>query len=324
MTGGAKGLAAALAVACAAGCTGPAGVITLNAPTATHDTGAAANRRAAEREARRLLTLTDVPPGARVLHSAPARLDGPAMGTPAVESLVDAARFWSVPMSLGQAQSWFDNHPPRGKLTKEGGSSGGGGADFETAGYSYWAGQTRAWRSAELEVSLLTEAGRTYVRVDGVVVWLDPTPLRDDSSGPRIHFTVADGCPTNDRGPLGVSNDGADLDRRLLPDSTPLRALACLYGGFNRPAFALAQQRVLDRSTAGAVARRLGALPLSHVVGGQSSCPAGDGSAGYVAFEYADGRTVDLTGGLSGCASVSNGHIRTIGSLATVFGRTAG
>lgn len=309
----------AVVVTLLAGCSTSPELVRVSAPPASHDAGARANRDAAEREARRLLTLTDVPPGAKPLHSAPPKLDGPGMGTPSVESLVDAARFWSVPMTFGATMDWFTAHPPRGHLSKEGTSSGGG-PGFQSAGLGYWAGKSKAWQSSELEVSLLSGPGtHTYVRVDGVVVWLDPTPVRDPTSGRRIHFAVAQGCPAGDRGVPGVTNQGSDLDRQLLPAGVPQRALVCLYGGFNRDPFQLTQHRLLDASAAAAGARELRALPLSHVVGGVHSCPGATGMAAYIAFDYAGGRSIDVAGGTGGCSSVRNGHILVEGALPSIL-----
>ena len=57
------------------------------------------------------------------------------------------------------------------------------------------------------------------------------------------------------------------------------------------------------------VAAPLARLPLSHVDGGVTSCPADDGSAEVVALSYSGRADVDLWISLTGCGGISNGHI---------------
>src|SRR4051794_36822961 len=50
-------------------------------------------------------------------------------------------------------------------------------------------------------------------------------PLRDDAGGPRLHVTVAGGCPASPGDAVGVRNDGPPVTDALVPVQTPLRGL---------------------------------------------------------------------------------------------------
>ncbi|HVV75460.1 MAG TPA: hypothetical protein VHC43_05440 [Mycobacteriales bacterium] len=306
-------LAACLALAIAlAGCSGSStglhGEHTSPDASAPPAMQAAANRAAANVEARRLMSLVRVPAGARRIHKAPPNL-GEAVGTPAVSSLAHDHAYWSIPMSYDEAVRWFMNHRPKGHLTSDG-SGAGSGPGFRTSGIEYRGRRNPAFQSSELSINVGTEsAGRSYMRADAEVVWLDPRPIRDTEPGPRIHFTVANGCPDSDKGLPDVSNRRPGLGAALLPDQNPERALLCRYAGGNGPAFHLISHRLLDARAATQAMLRVRALPLSHVDGGVQGCPADDGSAGYIAFEYTRGFNVDLKVGIFGCTSVTNGVI---------------
>ncbi len=238
---------------------------------------AARNRELAEQEAVRLLSLAPVPGEAVPLGSAPRSLPGPAMGTPGVSSLIDQVRSWRVPMPLSQSLAWLQAHH---------------------------------WQSAELEIAVAPAgSGASIIRADGVVVWLDPSPVPDTMAGPRMRVTVAGGCPGSDAQFAGVSNRGTDLARRLLPAAEPTAGLQCRYYGMNGLARRLRTATRLNLAAARRVARAMAGLLLSHVDGARVSCPADDGSAEVVALSYPDRADVDLWIKLNGCGGVTNGYI---------------
>jgi hypothetical protein len=118
-----------------------------------------------------------------------------------------------------------------------------------------------------------------------------------------------------------VSNTAQGLASELLPAGTPRAALICRYDGSNGKPFNLIWQQHLDTAQAASAARQFRALPLSHAIGGVTTCPLADGSTGYIAFAYAGDQSVDVRVDLSGCAYVSNGHIRTTaGDTSRLFG----
>jgi hypothetical protein len=264
-------------------------------------------------EADRVLALVPVPPGATRLTTPPAEPKHPAE-QPGVSSLVTTTSYFRLAGTAEAAQAWIRAHPPTGSELRTTGTSGGGDAHYLISTFEF--PSTGADLATEwLSLSAGPDgSGHAVLRVDAEVVWLDPTPYGDDAAGPRLHVAVAEGCPRDDRGIVGVANDGADLDTILLPTGEPVTALVCAYSGANgstanRETFSLVGQARLTPAEARALAREVAAVRLGHTVGGARSCPAMDGTANLVAFSY-PGRDVDLWWPLGGCAMVSNGHIQ--------------
>jgi hypothetical protein len=269
---------------------------------------AAGNRTAAEAEVRALLALTPLPPGALPTTTAPALLPGPAMGAVADASLIDRSSFWQVGLSPGQTLAWIKAHPPAG-LSPTGSGTFGTPAS-EAYGLGYGAQDTGAWRSAQLQIGIAPDgATGSVIRADGTAVWLDPRPNGDSVAGPRLRVTVAGGCPGTAEGAVGVTDPSqSDLDTVLLPPGSPTAALVCDYAGFSRR---LTGHRALDATTAGRLAAAARGLPLSHTLGGPRSCPADADTVAVIALSYPGRADVDLWLRPTGCASVSNGRIRT-------------
>jgi hypothetical protein len=271
-------------------------------PTATR------NEDLAAAQAARLLSLAPVPAGATPLRSAPRSLASPAVGAPAVRSLVDKSRSWRVPMPFAQATAWLAAHRPR-HLSQAGSSQASGPAGPTEAGYGYDGPSSPAWQSAELDVSLAPAGPHASVlRADGVVVWLDPVPLRDTATGRRARVTTR--CPRTDSGIVGVTNRGADLSQRLLPAGRPTGGLECTYYGMNGHPWQLRRVTQLTAAQARRVAATMSGLPLSHTVGAVISCPLEDGSAQIIALSYPGRAAVDLWNPLNGCRFVANGFIQ--------------
>lgn len=293
-------------------------------PSPFHGRSATANRAAAGREASRLLSLVRLPRGTHPLSVAPPH-SGAAIGVPAVSSLVDEKRFWSVPMSFSAAAAWFKAHPPKGNLESTG-SSSGGGPGYQESGIAYRGRTSPAWQSAELGINVSSgDNGYSYVRADAIVVWLDPVPSRDTSSGPRIHFSAVDGCPRQDRGTPDVRNTGADLNAAMLPSEPPLRALVCTYDARHTAPFQLTAHRLLNATAAAKAAETIRNVPLSHADGASVSCPAAFAATGYIAVDYRDRAGVDVRIDLSGCPTMTNGMIQTAaGQAVGLFTRIEG
>ena len=264
----------------------------------------------AQREADWLLSVTRLPEGAHALRRPPRILSGPILGTPAVSSLVIRSGYWRVPMSYSATLAWLRAHPPR-ELTLSGWGGGVAGPDGSASGYVFSDVPTASWQSADLEVGVTADGDGSAIRADATVVWLDPKPVRDDGTGARLHVTADGTCPSNDRGVVGVRNDGERLSDQLLPDAQPKRALVCRYAGLNGNRFGLLAATRLDGTHARALAEAIRRLPLSHTDGGITSCPGDDGGVAIVALSYAGSADVDLWVALEGCAFVSNGQIVT-------------
>jgi len=276
---------------------------------------AAGNRAAAWAEAIRLLSLARVPPGSVLLARPPWSLPGPALGTPGVASLVDRVVAWRVGWPFAAVRAWLSAHPPRG-LPPDGSASGGNAITGQTTmtGTSYRGPASRAWQSADLEISTAPAGSdASMIRVDAVIVWLDPRPV---SSGPGtrpVRVTVAGGCPRADQGVTGVANPGAGLTGRLLPPGQPTAGLRCRYDGLNGHPWHLVAARRLTALAAGQAARSMARIPLSHPDGEVVNCPMDDGSAEVLALAYPGRPDVDLWIKLNGCGGVSNGYISAAG-----------
>ena len=184
-----------------------------------------------------------------------------------------------------------------------------------TSGLSYNAPESSAWTGASVEIGVAsTGSHSSVVRADGIAQWINPVPVPDKQSGPRMRITLTSGCSPSDQGFVGVTNPPPPLDSSMLPSGPPARGLACQYYGLNGHPFALEQKTVMDSAAANAFARNVGRLPLGHVAGGVVSCPSDDESATVVALDYPDGRTVDLWIATTGCSQTSNGYISASGA----------
>jgi hypothetical protein len=308
------GLVAAALAGCGAG-------PTMRDVSYTSGPTAAGNKAAAAHYARHLVSLARIPAGAKSLRKAPPNLDDPASGRPSGTADADDAAYYEIPMSFRDAQSWLRAFKPAGHLKKTG-TSGGGGPGYQDSGVDFSGAASSAWQSADLGLIIQSDSAEgTYLRVDGMVVWLDPVPLRDTATGPRIHFTVAGGCAATDDNRPDVTNTATGLDREMLPAQAPTSALLCSYNGAQK----LAGHRALDGAQARSVATRIRKVPLSHVDGASYGCPADFGTEGYAAFDYADGQTVDLRVNLSGCEYLSDGEITAMAATASkLFPHVAG
>jgi hypothetical protein len=287
-------------------------------PGAQANSSVRAIKAAAQREAQRLLSLGRAPAGATAMNSAAAckTVDGD-LGTPAGSSIVEAERSLRVDGSLASIEAWLYAHPPAGlQLTTWMGAAADGGGPW---GYNDHAGTE--WQSAQLGVGAASLGpSTTAICLEAQVVWLDPRPWPDNVSGPRAHLAVAAGCPATDAKLVGVSNPGVALKTRLLPQGKPTAALVCSYNGYNGPlpesaqlslAMRLGHQVRLGAPAAGRLASAVGALALSHVDGGVTSCPAALGTAAILAFSYRTGPDVDIWVAATGCPYFANGSIRT-------------
>jgi hypothetical protein len=277
---------------------------------------AAGNRPAAWAEAARLLSLARVPPGAVRLARPPRSLPGPALGRPVVGSLADRVLAWRAGMPFAAVQAWLSAHPPRG-LPQDGSASGGNSNTGRATmtGTSYRGQAGRAWQSADLEISAAPAGSdASVIRVDAVIVWLDPRPAPSGPSAHPVRVTVTGGCPPADQGVTGVANAGAGLTRRLLPPGQPTAGLRCRYDGLNGHPWHLVAVRRLTAPAARQAAEAMARLRLSRTDGGVENCPADDGSAAVLALAYPGRPDVDLWIMLNGCGGVSNGYITAGGS----------
>lgn len=255
-----------------------------------------------------------MPAGSRRLRAAPAGtrrvLAQDASGTPGGTSVVDAVRYYRLPMPPLEAIRWLVLHGPHG-WSSNGRSTGSGPSQPTTYGITFdVSGRTPAWQSSRTyDVSLTALGGGTVARADGWVVWLDPRPRRVHWQVRRaVRITVAGGCPGSVRYRYGVVNRRPRLAGRLLPAETPTAALVCRYDGLNaHPPQALVRFRELDGAGAAALARLVARMSLQHLDGAFFNCPAELGATVFVAFAYRRGPDVDLWYDPGGCGGLFNG-----------------
>jgi hypothetical protein len=266
----------------------------------------AANRALATAEAQRLLSRAVLPPGS-VPGPGSAALSGPVMGTEQSSSLIDESRNYQAALPLAQALSWLQKHPPLG-LAAGGSSSGTDHGVVSSGGYSYGAPDSDAWTGAQLEIGVVSlGTDRSTIRVDGLDLWLDPTPVRDDQAGPRLRVEIATGCPATDGPAIGVTNAAAqdrDLDAHLLPAAKPNSGLVCVYN----QARTLTSHQLLDAAGAQRTAGPWQRLSLSHIDNTVTKCPADIGTVTIYVFGYPTRPDVDLWDFTSGCSSIANGQ----------------
>jgi hypothetical protein len=283
------------------------------APSSSYDEQAAINRKQAEDATHRLLGLAEIPPGAVELDSAPAALPGPALGTPASQTYASLARYWRVPLSFPAADTFVRAHPPAG-LTEEG-SSSGTEEGMIRHGYAWGGSAPGSAHGGHLSIGVAGPAAGqvSYLRIDAGSEWLDPHPVADDTTGPRLRIESDQGCPADDRAIVGVRNDGTGFDRALVPDGTPTGGRVCAYAGLNGHAFALLRQRAMSGGDAVRVVAAARSVELAHA-DVQTSCPMDDGMATVLVLHYPDRPAVDLWLEVTGCTSASNGSVRAIQS----------
>lgn len=318
--------------ACAGRATGSAG-----APPAStarsFDEQEKVNRRQAEDEARRLLALAQLPPGAVAVRSAPAALAGPVVGTPGESTYASLVRFWRVPMSFAALDAYVGQHPPAGLTSPSEGYTRQG--DLVTAhGYAWQDAPSRGSpRGGQLAMSVARVEGSpdaSYLRVDAGSEWLDPHPIRDSRSGPRLRLESGQSCPSSARGFAGVRNDLTDdLDTALAPGGAAASGRICVYASGDGQALALLRQRSLPRAEAERVAAAARAVELAHPNDVVIHCPAMRDSTTVVVLSYPGRSAVDLWIRPGGCSAASNGHVTaspspSLARLIDVVSRLAG
>jgi hypothetical protein len=272
------------------------------------------NKAATAAEADRLVALIALPADATRLPDGTIS-GGPALGAPESSSLVDRSTDWQVPAGITTVFAWMKAHAPQG-LTSAGTSSGGGPGGVTNLGIG-WSEPDRPYATELQAEAGLTPAGphTTRIRLDGVGLWLDPRPIPDTYTGPRLRIT--DACPGRDTGMRGVSNPQPDpaLDHTLIGHEVPASAIICIYSGSNgTPTFGLTHTTQLEGADAVTLARAVTQLPIAHTDGGVTSCPMDDGSAAAIVFAYPHGPAIDLWVS-DGCETTSNGHIAVEGGV---------
>jgi hypothetical protein len=301
-----RGTVALIASLALAGCGGSGADLGTAAPSlsAAPQTG----RAAAEREAARLLALVTPPPDAAPISEAPSGLTEPAT-KPNVDSLVDQARVWRLAMSFDEASAWISVQRPGG-MTSSGNATASDHGTLVLNSRQFDAPAGPSWDSSQLQLAVAADGpDRSFLRADGLVVWVTADPVRDERDGKRVHVSAGRPCPASDRDVIGVTNAGQpDLDAALVPEGAPTGGLVCRYVGLNGKRWTLQADQKLTAATAARIADAARRVRLAHAIGGAHGCPADDASATLIVLSYA-GRDVNLWLKRAGCAWIANGHI---------------
>lgn len=122
-------------------------------------------------------------------------------------------------------------------------------------------------------------------------------------------------CPARDRQPLTSTTPGAS---RMLVPSGARQVLVCRYSGLNPISRSLrlqAERLVINRSTVGRLASEFNALTQLR---GVFNCPADFGRNIIAIFRYLPAPKSDdpVTLDLTGCTSVTNGHLTRTAAFA--------
>ena len=153
-----------------------AGLPLRGASVPTPRTGAA-NKRAADAAARRLLSGLMLPAGATASASdpSPRRLSHPGLLQLSI-ALVDRHRFWRVPGNPSAVTAWVRSHPPAAGSSLSSGYDSGPGYRVETLAYSF-APVGNVLLARTLSVSITAaRTGGSAIRADAEVEWLIPRP----------------------------------------------------------------------------------------------------------------------------------------------------
>jgi hypothetical protein len=132
-------------------------------------------------EARRLVGLTQVPPGSQALSESPVRALRTAPGgfiscaTEPCDTALDITAWWSMPLPMDAAISWLQTHPPAGlSLNGDHGSQTASGR-ITAVSWTYQDGPAPAYTRAELTLAVAAEgADNSVLRADGQVLWVPP------------------------------------------------------------------------------------------------------------------------------------------------------
>jgi len=189
LTGRRRAIALATLVACA--CVGTLAPAALGSEASAH-------HRAAVRDARRLLTLVNLPAGALRTRGAPSGVGAWLFrpGSTSMLDVVDAHSWWRVPGSAATVMTFIATHRPRGSAVAIVGSTVGGSrppTQFESFSWPA-AGTVLGTHSLVVQVVGLA-AGSTAVRVDAQVQWIIPRPRSERVPAGVREVDIARGAP---------------------------------------------------------------------------------------------------------------------------------
>ena len=260
-----------------------------------------------------LLNRFTPPAGAiRVDHAPSAHIAGGPPSSAAATHFIYTTRYWTVSQPYESVKTSISGRVPHGLVRGDYGY--GGGPDFTTSEYEFEDRRpSPAFEDAQLEISIVSISPNvTGLRADGTAIWLSSEPTRVTETGPRLHLTIAGGCPRSLAVYKDVSNDRRpELLRRMLPSASPVAGLTCLY----KPATSselspevLTTFKQLDAAAARTLQRQISAIPVGSPGVVAMSCPYYRATE-ILVFRYPDSTEIDIWHSMVCGGSYDNGFI---------------
>jgi hypothetical protein len=190
----------------------------------------ASNRRAAHNDARHLLSLLVLPPGAVSSPTDPSvdrLLGSPGLGTGSVGA-VDRHRFWRVPGDPTAVLASVEGHPPAGSRLMARGSSSGPSGDTRSDDFSFAAVHGVLLSRSLVVTVAAARGGGTAVRADAEIVWVQPR-ARSERVPASAHVVSITDRRLDVQ--TGKSTTSAPL---LVTDPAKVRRIAALVNGLPR------------------------------------------------------------------------------------------
>lgn len=126
-------------------------------------------RQGAQRQARALLSLVQLPSSARPRNGPPPSLGGPAMGVPGGGALADEPSFWRINLPADRTVAWIKAHPPLGSSLSGSGTVHTGAATV--TGLSYQVPGTDPAQLSQVQIGVAADGpDASLVRADGLVI----------------------------------------------------------------------------------------------------------------------------------------------------------
>lgn len=188
------------------------------------------NRQAAHTDARHLLSLLVLPPGAVSSATDPSLhklLGSPGLGTGAIPT-VDRRRFWRVPGQPAAVMASIEAHPPAGsRLAAQGAGSGPSGATHSDA-FSFHAVRGVLLSRSLVVTVAVARGGGTAVRADAEVAWVRPRSTAERVPSEAHVVSITD---RRFNVPGGTSTVSAPL---TIADAAKVRRIAALVNALPR------------------------------------------------------------------------------------------
>lgn len=147
-----------------------------------------------------------------------------------------------------------------------------------------------------------------------------PSPVQTHVGSHTLTINATSGCPSV---ALGTVKSRGSKSSTIMAPRHPSGALACRYGAITATGAHLISSARISASSADRIAALLDKLSVAR---GVVACPSDSGARDVVVFTYAGKPDAEVQIGLSGCQTVTNGHMSATAtpSLANLLATTLG